>query len=458
MLCIIKYGEIKMEKTMKKYITMLIVMMMLVLVSCSKDEPGDIIKVWMYKYSDDAEDNELKELIKNEVINFSEENNLKVDIIEYSYKEMSVEDYIFKRNLALETKDADIVIDCMNDGLEKISQYAGDYTKLKNYENIFDNFKGQYCIPISSLMKTIILDNSTLKQYGFECDKYITLDEYYELKQKLKEKGAKFRFSITEQMQLFNYYISKNDVEMIKNNGVYTIDKELVMNTIKEIYEDIQKHYDIVVDKDKGIGIVNNEEVIYDETSGCHLSQRGIYYPLKISSLTGNMNAPYEDFTVVIRDDIEDTMRYVPCLFINKNTKNDDTYNLADFLISDTFQKRVFNNTVVSSTIVDTAEVKEKTGYNDDWSYKYEQGVTKIYNQTLTKNDIDGIIKAVQKSYEIFKNIDTKKFYTPLEYKIEVGDFIIRETFKMIDNPNYDEAEFNKNADEFLTKFNVQYN
>lgn len=171
------------------------------------------------------------------------------------------------------------------------------------------------------------------------------------------------------------------------------------------------------------------------------------------------MDVPYEDFTVVIRDDIEDTMKYVPCLFINKNTKNDDTYKIADFLISDTFQKRVFNNTVAFSTIIDTPEVKEKIGYNDDWSYKYEPGVTKVYNHSLNKNDINSIIMAVQKSYEIFKNIDIQRFfYESLEYSDAIREFTIGEAFKMIDTLNYDEAEFNKYADEFLINFNVQYN
>jgi len=75
-----------------------------------------------------------------------------------------------------------------------MSEYAGDYTKLENYKNLFDNFKGHYCIPICSLMDTIVLDNEVLKSYGIECDKYITLDEYYDIKQSMKEKGAKFRY------------------------------------------------------------------------------------------------------------------------------------------------------------------------------------------------------------------------------------------------------------------------
>jgi len=248
---------------------------------------------------------------------------------------------------------------------------------------------------------------------------------------------------------------------MIKENGKYTMDKELAMKTIKEVSEDIKNHYSFHMNIEKReelLNIENKEKVIYDEALGRAFAQEGEFFPLKFLTFTGDYEYHFEDYKVVIKNDIEKTMLRMPCFFISKNTKKDNTYKAADFLISDVFQRRVYNNTVGFSTVIETPDVKEKTGHNDDWSYKYDPVATEIYNQALTKNDINGIIKAVQKSYEIFKNTDTKKFYTPLEYRIAVRAFIIGRTCEMINNPNYDETEFNKDADEFLTNFNVQYN
>ncbi len=46
----------------------------------------------------------------------------------------------------------------------------------------------------------------------------------------------------------------------------------------------------------------------------------------------------------------------------------------------------------------------------------------------------------------------------PRDYSNALKEFLVREVYRTIENTNYDEAEFNKNADEFLTNFNVQYN
>lgn len=58
------------------------------------------------------------------------------------------------------------------------------------------------------------------------------MDEYYNIKQSLKEKGAKLKYNKVEELQLFNYYINKNNLELIEKDGKYTIDRELGMKTI----------------------------------------------------------------------------------------------------------------------------------------------------------------------------------------------------------------------------------
>lgn len=447
-----------MKKNAEIYLVILI--LLFVLSACNKAEKDDAVNVWMFRYIGAHGNTELKSLIKSEITSYAEENKISVRFLEYDNEEITLDDYKLKRNLAIEHGGADIIIGDMYSGMAQISEYAGDYTKLENYKNIFDSFKGKYCIPIGSIMETILLNNRVLKSYGIECNKYIMLDDYYEIKQSIKGKGAKLKYNRSEELQLFDYYINKNNLE-IKKDDKYIIDRKAGLKTIKEISEDILKHYNYDMDENKRMEKLyseNHEEIIYDESSSSALAQRGKLYPLKFLSLTGSYEFPYEDYTVVIRNDIEEAMLLMPCLFINKNTNKDNTYKIADFMISDTLQRKIYNNTIAYSSIVNTSKLKEKTGYNDDWSYKYEPGVTKIYNRNLNKNDINYIIDIVKKNYETLMNTDTKRFFEPWEYREAFREFIIGEVYKLIENPSYDEAEFNKNTDEFLINFNVQYN
>lgn len=445
---------------MKKYIIIAItILMALLTLSCSRQEEDETVRIWMYRYKGDSGVNELKDLIESEILYYAEENNIKAEVAVYSNEEMAEEDYILKRNLALEHGDADIVIGDMRTGMHQMSNYAADCTKLSNYINVFENFKGQYFVPLASIMNTIILDKQVLESYGVESDKYITLDKYYEIKQELKASGARFKYEAEEHNQLLQYYIDKNDLKMISENGRFNIDRQAAIKTISEIAEDIVKNYDIDIHAIKEIERNDNiDKIIYDEALGRSFAQIGQYEPLKFLSLTADIALPFEDYIVVIENDLENSMLRVPCMLINKDSKKENTFVLADFLLSDIFQRRVYNNTTAFSTITDTLQVRQDTGYNDDRSYRYEPGKTKIYNHSLTGKDIKELIPVVQEAYEMFKNTNTEKFFTPYEYRIALQVFIGREALKMIEYHNYNEENFNRSVDEYLTRFNVLYN
>ncbi|WP_312812020.1 hypothetical protein [Sedimentibacter sp.] len=446
---------------MKKYgIIIIIIIMALLLLSCSQQEEDETVRIWMYRYKDYYGDNELKDLMESRILYYAEENSIEIEVIVYTDDEMMEEDYMLKRNLALEHGDADIIIGDMRSGMHQTAKYVADYTKLSNYYNIFDNFKGQYFIPLTSAMDTIVLDKQVLEAYGIESDKYITLDEYYEIKQQLKAAGARFKYEAEEHQQLMSYYINKNDLKMMVENGQFTIDKQAAIKTAREIAEDIVKNYDtdIYTIKKEIVRNTNRDRIIYDEILGRPFSQRGQYQPLKFLSFTYDITPPFEDYVVVIENDLENTMLRVPCMIINKNSSKESTYKIADYLLSDKFQSSVYNNTLTYSTITDTPNVRRDTGYNDDRSYKYEPGKTKIYNTNLTGKDIKELMPVVQDAYELFKNTDTEKFFTPSEYRIAIRAFIGNEALKMVENPSYGEEDFNRSADEYLTRFNVLYN
>lgn len=447
---------------MKKYMIIAItILMALLTLSCSRQETDETVRIWMYGHDAEQEPglSGFQDQVERQISYFADENNIKVEFITYSPKEISEEDYMLKRNLALEHGDADIIIGGMY-GMHQAGKYAADYTKLSNYENIFDNFKGHNFIPIGSLMTTKILDKQVLEAYGIESDKYITLKEYYEIKQKLKAAGARFKYDAEEHNQLRDYYINKNDLKMINENGQFTIDRQAAIKTAREIAEDIAKNYnsDIYTIKDEIKYNKNNERIIYDEVLGRSFAQRGEYYPLKFLSFTWDITPPFEDYVVVIENNLEVTMLRMPCMILNKNSKKENAYKIADFLLGDKFQSRLYNNTLAYSTITDTPQVRQDTGYNDDRSYKYEPGKTRIYNHNLTGKDIKELMPVVQEAYEIFKNTDTERFFTPSEYRIAVQAFIGNEALKMAENPSYSEEDFNRSVDEFITRFNVLYN
>ncbi len=191
---------------------------------------------------------------------------------------------------------------------------------------------------------------------------------------------------------------------------------------------------------------------------GRPFAQRGEYYPLKFLSFTWDITPVFEDYVAVIENNLEITMLRMPCMILNKNSKKENADKVADFLLSDKFQSRLYNNTHAYSSITDTSQVRQDTGYNDDRSYKYEPGKTKIYNRNLTGKDIKELMPVVQDAYELFKNTDTEKFFTPSEYRIAIRAFIGNEALKMVENPSYGEEDFNRSADEYLTRFNVLYN
>ncbi|WP_313164713.1 extracellular solute-binding protein [Sedimentibacter sp.] len=447
---------------MKKYVIIIIVILIaLLLISCSQQDEDETVRIWMYGYDAEQEPGlgEFQDQIERQISYFADENDIKIEFNIYSLKEMAEEDYMLKRNLALEHGDADIVIGDMY-GMHQASKYAADYTKLSNYKNIFDNFKGYKFVPIGSLMTTIILDKQVLEAYGIESDKYITLDEYYEIKQRLKAAGVRFKYESEEHNQLRDYYINKNDLKMINENGQFTIDRQIAIKTAREIAEDIVKNYDtdIYTIKEEIQYNKNNERIIYDEALGRPFAQRGEYYPLKFLSFTWDITPVFEDYVAVIENNLEITMLRMPCMILNKNSKKENADKVADFLLSDKFQSRLYNNTHAYSSITDTSQVRQDTGYNDDRSYKYEPGKTKIYNRNLTGKDIKELMPVVQDAYELFKNTDTEKFFTPSEYRIAIRAFIGNEALKMVENPSYGEEDFNRSADEYLTRFNVLYN
>lgn len=448
---------------MKKYGTIAItIFMALLTISCNWKETDENVKIWMYRYEGDYGSNELKDIIESQILHYTEENNIKAEVIVYSNEEIAEEDYILKRNLALEHGDADIIIGDIRSGIgmHQASKYAADYTELSNYGNIFENFEGHYFVPLASWMGTIILDKQVLEEYGIESDKYITLDEYYEIKQELKAAGARFKYEAEEHSQLLEYHINKNNLKMISENTQYTIDRQAAIKTVREIAEDISKNYDTDLStiKEEIKLNTNRDKIIYDEALGRSFAQIGQYKPLKFLSFTADFALPFEDYIVVIENDLENSMLSIPCMLINKYSKKENTFILANFLLSDNFQRRVYNNTTAYSTITDTPQVRQDTGYNDDRSYKYEPGKTKIYNHSLTGMDIKELIPVVQEAYEIFKNTDTERFFTPYEYRIALQIFIGNEALKMIENSNYSEEDFNKSVDEYLTSFNVLYN
>lgn len=106
-----------------------------------------------------------------------------------------------KRNALIECGDVDILFDNV-DNLYSLRNKCGDYTKLETYKNIFNTMKGHYCLPLCYRAIAKVINNEVLKKYGINCDKVITLDEYYDIKYKLRNSGAEFDLTGMETIEL----------------------------------------------------------------------------------------------------------------------------------------------------------------------------------------------------------------------------------------------------------------
>lgn len=230
---------------MKKIYLFLSVILIVALTSCSEqaENEKDIVKIWWYKQEDDTIHNIIVEKAIESILFQADLDDVEVDIKQFSYSDLSYNDYVLKRNLAIEHGDVDMTFD-LPGGLYGLRDKAVSYDRIKSYKNVFDNFKNQYCVPLCAVLRVNFVNNDALLKYNIQPQNVITLDEYYDIKQRMKESGAKFKLNSREFAELVDYYCIKNDLKILNDKKGLNIDKTAVLTAVCELMEDIKSNYD----------------------------------------------------------------------------------------------------------------------------------------------------------------------------------------------------------------------
>ena len=424
----------------------------MLLTSCSNEldnKNKSQINVWYYDYMINKSYDDVADFIIEEMKKYASENNIIINVIKYSSEELTYKDYVLKRNAALATNQGDIVIDWVNN-LYSARQYGGDYSKLSTYNNIFEGFRNGYCIPVGFDMRFMVINNDVMKHYGVKTETAITNEEYYELKEKLKQAGAKFAANEEEKREIRDYYIYKNQLKIIYENNKYIIDTALLKKTINEIYREYMK----IGNENAGV----EEDVIFDLNTDCILKNSHPNSPyfmaltkfsqddpskLQLAKHIKANNRGIYDCTMVIKNGYEHNA--VPCIMINKNSKKEEAYKLASILFSDKIQKNIYDRSY--GVVADTENIRDKIEVDSNWKCirQYE-----ILNQFY---DIK------EKGYSMLKNSNQSYFFENASFKSLLKNFITNEINKKMKAPNlYDDDTFEKNTKDFINNLNVKFN
>lgn len=441
---------------MKRTHIFLSLFLIIILTSCSKQigEEKDIVKIWWYKHEQGTVYNHIIERAIERIKTQAFLDDAEIDIKEFSHSDLSYDDYILKRNLAIEHNDLDIAFDTST-GLYSLRGKEGSYDKMKNYENIFDNFKNQYCVPLCTDLRVNFVNNDVLRKYNIQPENAITLDEYYEIKQRMKESGAKFKLNAGEFNELIDYYYRKNDLKISKDQKGLYVDKTAVMTAVSELVDDIKDNYEY----DYIIKDVNDFEYkIIEEKSGYQFSGfHENYLALNYNDFSGR--PPIKDYTIVISDNY--SAYTIPCLFIPKNSKNDSAYAVSDALFSDGFQISLYDSGY-GGVITNLDSKKDLIGFDEDWNYI---GVRNLMDEDgnlvglriYPNGEEEKLHEVLTKGYEIIRNTDMSCFFSNINYYGSLNRFVSETAVDAIKNEKTLE-DFDKMADDFIINLNISGN
>jgi len=437
---------------MKKYIIAILVLEMLLFTSCNKLENNkpnnNIVKIWLYEDENNTIYMDTMNLVIDELNKSADENNIVLEIKKYSSNELSYDNYILKRNAAIASSDVDILFDNAYN-LHSVKEYSADYSKLNTYTNIFENLRQYYCIPIILNITADIINKDVLDYYNIKTDKVIMVEEYFEIKQKMKEAGAKFKFNEVELNELIQYYINKNSLEILEVDGKLTVNEDNIKNTINQIYQDVIKNYNITDDFEMS----ELNRTVFEKGTERDFYKMLLYRPsANVNDFAGASNYfTITNYSVVLNqnDVIKNTT--VPCLLINNSTSNENTYKIASILFDNDFQKKICDSDI-GETVIDTEEIRKYIGFDENWNYKR----FKIEENSTQWDKL--LSDMMQKSYEIIRFGDFKKLFFDYSIEESLQLFIKDEILQMISHEKGSQDNFSERLNNYITNFNVRYN
>lgn len=420
----------------------------------NKKDDNSEIQLWYYDYGPNLFYSKNITALIESIKVFSEKNNIPLNIVQYDKNTLTYKDYILKRNLAALNGNM-IIIEDVNDMWDLLNQNA-DYTKLESYNEIFDEYKDKFCIPIGTSNYYSAIDSSILDNYGIKLNRsIITYEEYLEKKQEMKEMGAKFSKNLDEVYEIIDYFKTIYEISYINATSEIFNDKDKLKAALKsciiEVYDDLIKYnngdklnsYDI---KRRDFGN------IYDENSNLD-----IYKEYGLRTLTDYIG--YQDYYELVSDNIlvvSSIHAESPCFFMYKKITNERIWELANFIVSEDGYETISGLYHVYAPIFKGETIKDVLEL--DKNYKYKGPHKKAAEQGQEKSII--MYRLISEGLEIaVENQETRKLlakynFTNRDYSNKFSSFIINSVFNLIDNDlNYKDEKVNKTLDEEINEF-----
>lgn len=458
---------------MKKILVIIFLMMILTasfmtLSSCSpkKDEKA-AIQIWRYDYEDAGIYSDAIDSITFKLKTYCMTNNIPVEVMRYGEETLSYEDYLLKRNAAM-AKGNMIVLDDAR-SLHDIALQHADYSKLANYNKLMDQYKDRFCIPIGVGYRATAMNSKVIKHYGINTDKnLINYDEYLQIMQQMKEKGARFKLNFRTFSDTIQYYMIKNGIryldeysDIIKNKEDF---KTAIKKTVIEAYEDLKLYNDNSDINNIFEGESDSYYYIYDKASDLTLldDYEGGHF-LGVYSDISKLQDDIMNSTLVL--DIGVTF-YSPCAYLYKKVTNYKVYDVFNQILEMDYYKLANPRQGRGAffPVIDTEEIREFMEVDEHWEHK---GVLKAIVKEDTGKDIM-ILNTVNDGYKLLvkdkteaKNI-ADAYFSNNEYYYKIRTMIAQLISRLsTGNLDYNKKEndeiIDKVIDDFILNFNIHY-
>ncbi len=446
----------------------LVIILIFICVSCNDGTSNDnaTIQVWSYDFiNTEAYSKALADTLSN-IKFFCEKNEIPMEIMRYSEKDISYDDYVLKRNAAVSNGNAIIIEDASY--IHDLAKHHADYTKLENYNNLLDVYKDKFCIPLGIGYSVLYRYNDAINFYGINTDNpLITYNEYLEIKQQMKEKGARFKLNYLEFKELIDYFSIKNNIkfineesEILKQSSDF---KESLKNTIIELCDDFKLYNNKILsdnlkyNENTIISYNKNDYTIYDENSLLILCDN-----LESSFIT--YRGSYVDNSILDKTFVIDPDVFIsPSFFMYKKITNDKIYDLANYIVSESSYFYVAGLGPYYSPVFNGEKTRKMFYLNDDWQYEGEFKAKAEKGGDVDKRtyDLFSEIYEVIARNEDKSNLLTSYYYTNREYSETIYN-LIADIIIELSNKNYEYSEeinkmIDNKIDEFVTNFNIHY-
>ena len=445
----------------------LIIIIILLLSSCSKaNDDNTKIQLWYYDFDNAGYYSDAVRGIISKAETFSKTNNIPLEIIGYNENTISHEDYVLKRNAAAAAGNIIIIDDARY--MHDIAKQHADYTKLDNYNNLLSAYKDRFCIPLGVGYRSLYIENEAINYYGIDTEEpLITYSDYLEIKQSMKERGARFELNTTEFYELLDYYLNMNGLlfideesEILKDDNKF---KEMLKKSILEVCNDIILYNDSKLEYNNKTKKRYGDFHIYDENSQLNLSGdiMQAYSLMEHGQFSGFRDDIFNKTFVI---DPETTF-LSPCFYMYKKITNDKIYDLANYIVTESTYLMVTTSRPFYSPVFDMDKTKEKLSLDSNWQY------TGIYKMNADRGqEVDKrVVTLINSVYEMLvKNNEKSRlianyYYYNKDYRYKITNFA-SEIVESLASKNFDykNEEVNKmiddKIDEFMTNFKVHYN